>query len=130
MPKLPQTPIIAEFPWDFVRVLRCTRDAGSLVIAENLRSNSLGILDARLRCESCGIDYHIRDGIARFLDGELPEEKAHEIAIRDVEWASKPVAFVPPAGLAIGFERLARNPASSGGAVAPGELPRVGTGMW
>lgn len=86
----------AEFPWEFVPVLRCSRDAGLLVVAENLRSNSRGILEARLRCEWCAHEYAIQDGIARLLYGELTPENAHEIVIRDVEYAASQAAAVTP----------------------------------
>src|SRR6266581_2227966 len=91
--------VTAEFPRDLVPLLRCSWDAGELDIATELQSNGRGIVDARLRCRTCGAEYSIENGIARMINGPLSPEDEHEIAIRDVEYAfaqTPPGPYVPP----------------------------------
>jgi SAM-dependent methyltransferase len=50
-----------------------------------------------MRCDSCGAEYDIEDGIARLLYTDLTAEDKHEIAIRDAQNADAlPRAFMPP----------------------------------
>lgn len=85
------------FPRDLLPLLRCSRDAGVLTAGEELPSGGAGIVDARLVCTACAAEYRIEDGIARLLDGPLTPEDQHEIALRNVEYASTtPDCFVPP----------------------------------
>src|SRR5712692_7319231 len=89
----------AEFPRDLLPLLRCSRDAGPLVIAAEVRSGGVGIVEARLRCGTCAAEYRIEEGIARLMEeGTLTPEDEHEIAVRDA-WhvRTRPGPFVPPA---------------------------------
>lgn len=94
-----QTGVVSgEFPRDLFPLLRCSRDAGPLVIVEELQSGAVGIIEARLRCGTCAAEYRIEDGIARLLEGPLTPEGKHEIAIIDGGHACiRPGPFVPPA---------------------------------
>jgi SAM-dependent methyltransferase len=80
------TTVDSEFPWEFVETLRCPRDAGSLSIAANFRNTSLGILDGRLHCNICGVEYPIQNGVVLLLEDPHTPESSHEIIIRDVEY--------------------------------------------
>ena len=90
--------VSAEFPRDMLPLLRCSRDAGPLVIITDLPSRAVGIVEARLRCSTCAAEYRIEDGIARLMEGTLTPEDEHEMAIRDADHAcTRPGPFVPPA---------------------------------
>jgi len=90
--------VFAEFPRDLLPLLRCSRDGGPLVIAADLRSGVVGIIEARLRCSTCTAEYRIEDGIARLMEGTLTHEVKHEMAIIDAGHAFiRPGPFVPPA---------------------------------
>ena len=90
--------VSTEFPRDLLPLLRCSRDAGPLVITTELKSGAVGIIEASLRCNTCAAEYRIEDGIARLMDGLLTPEDEHEMAIRDTLNAhTQPVGFVPPA---------------------------------
>jgi uncharacterized protein YbaR (Trm112 family) len=93
-----QTAVVStEFPRDLLPLLRCSRDAGPLVIAAELQSGAVGIIEARLRCSTCACEYRIEDGIACLMEGSLTPEDEHEIAILDAVHASTwPDRFVPP----------------------------------
>jgi uncharacterized protein YbaR (Trm112 family) len=88
---------MTEFPSDFLPLLRCSADGGPLSASE-IRSGHIGIIQARLECDECGLAYRIEDGIARMLlEDALSPEDRHEIAIRDVEYGcTNGEAFVPP----------------------------------
>jgi SAM-dependent methyltransferase len=88
--------VSAQFPPDLLPVLRCSRDAGPLVIASEVRSGALGIVQACLRCRTCAAEYRIEDGIARLMKGTLAPEDEHEMAIRDAQHdGTPPDPFVP-----------------------------------
>ena len=90
--------VSAEFPRDLFPLLRCSRDAGPLVIVEELRSGAVGIIEARLQCSTCAVEYRIEDGIARLIEGTLTPEVEHEMAIINAGHAClRPGPFVPPA---------------------------------
>ena len=90
--------VSAEFPRDLLLLLRCSRDAGPLVITAELQSGAVGIIEARLRCGTCAAEYRIKDGIARLMEGTLTAESEHELASRDAGYACTPPGpFVPPA---------------------------------
>jgi len=85
-----------EFPRDMLPLLRCSRDAGPLIVEET-RGGLLGIVEATLTCGACAAEYRIEEGIARLMDGVLTPENEHEIFLRDAEYSSMPAAaFVPP----------------------------------
>jgi len=85
-----------EFPRDMLPLLRCSRDAGPLIVEETC-SASLGVVEAILTCGACAAEYRIENGIARLMDGVLTPENEHEIFLRDAEYSSmSPAAFVPP----------------------------------
>ncbi len=88
---------MTEFSSDFLPLLRCSADGGPLSSSE-MRSGRIGIIQARLECDECGLAYRIEDGIARILlEDALSPEGRHEIAIRDVEYGcTNGEAFVLP----------------------------------
>jgi SAM-dependent methyltransferase len=91
-------PSQTEFPRDLLELLRCHRDDQPLAVEGEPRLGPVGIVDARLRCPRCGATLSIEGGIARLLDGGLSAEDAHEITLRDAEYAGgTPAPFVPPA---------------------------------
>ena len=94
-----QTRVVsAEFPRDLLPLLRCSRDGGPLELAAELRSGAVGIIEGRLRCETCASEYRIEDGIACLLEGSLTSEDEHEIAMIDAGHACTwPDHYVPPA---------------------------------
>ncbi len=87
-----------RFPRDMVALLRCNVDAGELTLAEESLDDSRGVLNAALRCKSCGAEYRIEDGIARLLPDLLSREARHEMSIRDtIDYdCTDPKPFVPP----------------------------------
>jgi SAM-dependent methyltransferase len=91
--------ITFHFPRDMVGLLRCNVDAGDLTLAEEPRDDSGGVLNAVLRCKSCGAEYRIEDGIARLLPDLLSQEARHEMSIRDtIDYdCTEPSPFIPPA---------------------------------
>jgi len=80
-------------------MLRCNVDAGELAIVKEDRVLGDGIIDARLRCRTCGSEFHIEDGIAHMLPRQLSSEDKHEMNIRDaIDYdCANPGAFIPPA---------------------------------
>ena len=62
-----------------VPYLRCNIDSGELALGEEVRSNADGVLDAVLRCKTCGAEFRIEDGIACLLPDQLTEEDKHEM---------------------------------------------------
>jgi uncharacterized protein YbaR (Trm112 family) len=79
---------MTEFANDFLPLLRCSSGGGPLSSSE-IRSGHIGIIQARLEYDECGLAYRIEDGIARtLLEDALSPEHRHEIAIRDVEYVS------------------------------------------
>src|SRR5258707_31294 len=42
--------VSAEFPRHFLALLRCSHDAGPLILAAELQSGGVGLVQARLRC--------------------------------------------------------------------------------
>lgn len=90
--------MVPYFPRDMVPLLRCNNDGGELELAEELRVDSDGILDAVLRCKVCGVDFRIEEGIARLLPDQLSSEARHEMRIRDtIDYdCTNPSPFVPP----------------------------------
>ncbi len=92
-----QTTLCAEFPRDLLPLLRCSRDGGQLAVSAELRTGTVGIIEASLRCRTCSAEYTIQEGIARLMiDTGLPEDE-HEMALRDEEYAQiRPGPFVPP----------------------------------
>lgn len=88
----------AEFPHHLLPLLRCTSDAGALILANELQSGSLGVIRGVLKCTTCGADYLIEDGIARLLHGSLTPEDQHEMTTRDLQNTEIPLGpFIPPA---------------------------------
>ncbi len=90
--------VSAEFPRHFLALLRCSHDAGPLILAAELQSGGVGLVQARLRCAVCDAEYRIEDGIANLMSGALTSEEQYEMAIRDSQHSSpRPGPFVPPA---------------------------------
>ncbi len=88
---------ITEFPRDLVDLLRCGRDGAALAIEEEIRVGAIGLIDARLRCRGCGVDFAIANGVARLMDTGLSAEDAHEVWLRDAEYGdAAPAPYVPP----------------------------------
>lgn len=75
--------LVATFPRTLLPLLRCSRDAGPLVVTAELQSNSEGISRARLRCSTCATEYAIEDGVARLMEEKLDSEDELEMALRD-----------------------------------------------
>jgi len=94
---VPQTEIApAEFPPNLLPLLRCSRDAGPLVIGGEITSGAAGIVQARLHCGTCAAEYRIEDGIARLIQGRLSHEDEYEMATRDAQYVStRPGPFIP-----------------------------------
>jgi SAM-dependent methyltransferase len=90
--------MVHPFPRNMVLLLRCNNDAGELAIAEELRGNNDGVLDAVLRCKTCGAEFHVEDGIARLLPTQLSPEVKHEMKIRNtIDYdISNPGPFLSP----------------------------------
>jgi SAM-dependent methyltransferase len=90
--------MLHQFPIDMVPLLRCNNDAGELAIGRQLRGDGEGILDAVLRCEICGAEFCIENGIARMLPDQLSPEDQHEMSIRDsIDYVcTNPGPFLPP----------------------------------
>lgn len=97
-PSIPNHSPVKPFPRDMIPLLRCNQDAGELAIATELLRNDAGVLDAVLRCKTCGIEIRITDGIARLLPNQLSSEDQHEMNIRDaIDYDNKNTGpFVPP----------------------------------
>ncbi len=90
--------VSAEFPRHFLALLRCSHDAGPLILAAELQSGAVGLVQARLRCAVCDAGYRIEDGIANLMSDPLTSEDQYEMAIRDSQHSSlPPCGFVPPA---------------------------------
>ncbi len=90
--------VSAEFPRHFLALLRCSYDAGPLILAAELQRGAVGLVQARLRCAVCDIEYGIEDGIANLISDPLTSEDQYEMAIRDSQHSSLPPdRFVPPA---------------------------------
>ncbi len=90
--------VSAEFPRHFLALLRCSHDAGPLILAAELQSGAVGLVQARLRCAVCDAEYRIEDGIANLMSDPLTSEDQYEMAIRDSQHSSLPPdRFVPPA---------------------------------
>jgi SAM-dependent methyltransferase len=91
--------MVNQFPRDMVPLLGCNIDSGELGLAEEVRGDADGVLDAVLRCKTCGAESRIQDGIACLLPGQLTEEDKHEMSIRDtIDYdCTNPGFFVPPA---------------------------------
>jgi SAM-dependent methyltransferase/uncharacterized protein YbaR (Trm112 family) len=93
------TLVINKFPRDMVRLLRCNNDAGELTLVKELLGDADGALDGVLRCQICGAEFRIENGIACLLPDQLTEEDKHEMSIRDtIDYdCTNPGSFVPPA---------------------------------
>lgn len=94
-----QGPLMSNhFPRDMVSLLRCNNDAAELALAEELRGDAHGVLDAVLRCKICGADFRIEEGIACLLPDQLSAEARHEMRIRDtIDYdCTNPSPFAPP----------------------------------
>ncbi len=90
--------VSAEFPRHFLALLRCSYDAGPLILAAELQRGAVGLVQARLRCAVCDAEYRIEDGIANLMSDALTSEEQYEMAIRDSQHSSlPPEGFVPPA---------------------------------
>src|SRR6266446_9030335 len=90
--------VSAEFPRHFLALLRCSHDAGPLILAAELQRGAVGLVQARLRCAVCDAEYRIEDGIANLMSDTLTSEDQYEMAIRDSQHSSlPPCGFVPPA---------------------------------
>jgi ubiquinone/menaquinone biosynthesis C-methylase UbiE/uncharacterized protein YbaR (Trm112 family) len=87
------------FPKDMVSILRCNEDAGEFAIVKEDRVLGDGIIDARLRCNICGSEFPIEDGIVRLLPHQLSPEDQHEMIIRDsIDYdCTNPGFFISPA---------------------------------
>ncbi len=87
----------AEFPHHLLHLLRCPRDASNLILAAELKSGSLGVVQGLLKCTSCNAEYPIEDGIARLMHGALTREDQHEMATRNLQNTQIPLGpFIPP----------------------------------
>src|SRR5260370_15244643 len=75
--------VSAEFPRHFLALLRCSHDAGPLILAAELQRGALGLVQARLRCAACDAEDRIEDGIANLMSDTLASEAPYEMAIRD-----------------------------------------------
>ena len=97
-PPIPEHSTVKTFPREMVSLLRCNNDAGELSIATELPCNEADVLDAVLRCKSCGVEFRIKDGIARFMPNQLSAEDQHEMNIRNtIDYDAKNQGpFVPP----------------------------------
>jgi SAM-dependent methyltransferase len=91
--------MVGRFPRDMVPLLRCNVDAGELALTQEPPRDADGVLNAVLRCKTCGADYRIEDGIACLLPDQLTPENKHEMNIRDaVDYdCTEPSPFIPPA---------------------------------
>jgi SAM-dependent methyltransferase len=91
--------MVNQFPRDLVPLLRCNIDSGELALAAEVRGDAEGVLDAVLRCKTCGAEFRIEDGIACLLPDRLTPEDKHEMGIRDtIDYdCTNPGSFVPPA---------------------------------
>src|SRR5690242_7326088 len=86
-----------EFPRGLLTLLRCSHDAGSLILAAELQSGPVGIVQGILTCTTCAAEYPIEDGIARLMHGPLTRENDQEMALRDGQNTQLPLGpFVPP----------------------------------
>jgi ubiquinone/menaquinone biosynthesis C-methylase UbiE/uncharacterized protein YbaR (Trm112 family) len=87
-----------HFPRDMVSLLRCNLDGGELALVAELQGDARGILDAVLRCNTCGAEFPIEDGIARLLRVQMSSEGQHEMSIRDtIDYnLAKAGPFLPP----------------------------------
>lgn len=95
-PEQPQV-ISAQFPHRLLHLLRCTSDAGPLILANELQGGGLGVIQGVLRCTTCEAEYPIEDGIVRLMRGPLTGEDQHEMATRDGQNAQLPIGpFIPP----------------------------------
>jgi SAM-dependent methyltransferase len=97
-PLIPSHSTVKPFPRDMVPLLRCHNDAGELAIATELLGDDAGVSHAVLRCKTCGVEFRIRDGIARLMPKQLSSEDQHEMSIRDaIDYDNKIQGpFVPP----------------------------------
>ncbi len=81
-----QSKVVAEFPRKFLTLLRCSRDAGELIVAEERKIGEVGLIEATLRCQKCSSEYSIENGIARLMTNSLSAETQHEIALKDADY--------------------------------------------
>ena len=89
--------VSAEFPHHLLHLLRCTCDAGALILAEELQSGPVGVIRGVMKCTTCAAEYPIEDGIARLMHGPLTREDQHEMATRDSQNTQIPLGpFIPP----------------------------------
>jgi SAM-dependent methyltransferase len=97
-PPIPNESKVRPFPREMVSLLRCNNDAGELSIATELPSDDVDVVDAVLRCKTCGIEYRIKDGIARLMPNQLSAEDQHEMNIRNaLDYNNENQGpFVPP----------------------------------
>lgn len=93
----PPKAVSAEFPHNLLPLLRCSSDAGPLILAEELQSGSVGVIRGLLRCTTCAAEYPIEDGIVRLMRGPLTPEERHEMDMRDSQNTELPQGpFIPP----------------------------------
>jgi SAM-dependent methyltransferase/uncharacterized protein YbaR (Trm112 family) len=86
----------SEFPREMLALLRCSRDAGELILGIDARGSAVGVTDGTLRCVECSQEYSIEGGIARLMQNTLTQETRHEIALKGVEYEALPDTFEAP----------------------------------
>ena len=93
----PPETVSAEFPICLLPLLRCPVDAGALILASELQSDRVGIIQGMMTCTTCDAEYPIEDGIVRLMHGPLTREDEQEMAMRDSQNTQLPPGpFMPP----------------------------------
>src|SRR5438045_9385410 len=57
----------AGFPCALLPLLRCSRDAGAMILAAELETGHAGIIQGTMKCTTCAAEYSIEDGIVRAM---------------------------------------------------------------
>ena len=92
-----QREVPAGFPCGLLPLLRCSRDAGALILAAELETGHVGIIQGTIKCTTCAAEYSIEDGIVRLMHGALTRENDQEMSLRDSQNTHLlPGSFVPP----------------------------------
>src|SRR6266581_4783502 len=87
----------AEFPCGLLPLLRCARDASTLILAAELETGPVGIIQGTMKCTTCAAEYSIEDGIVRLMHRALTRENDQEMSMRDSQNTYLPPGpFVPP----------------------------------
>ena len=92
-----QCEVPTEFPCGLLPLLRCSRDAGAMILAAELETGHVGIIQGTMKCTTCAAEYSIEDGIVRLMHGALTRENDQEMSLRDSQNTHLlPGSFVPP----------------------------------